>query len=116
MKKSLPAFAALALVGCAHTQYRTTYLEEYAGYDCYELRAERLIVEAELDPRWRQGYSSRNALDGVQLLTVTRVESPISIYDIYPEFMTVDPAKVSRQKERMRNHAKWQALQQTPAP
>ena len=31
MKKYLPALAALALAGCAHSQYRTTYLEEYAG-------------------------------------------------------------------------------------
>ena len=111
--KYLPALAALALAGCAHSQYRTTYLEEYAGYDCIELRTELLTVEAELDPKWRQGHSSRNRVDSVELFTVTNIESPYTIYDIYPETMAVNPAKVRRQKDRMRNHAKWQALVQS---
>ena len=63
MKKYLPALAALALADCAHSQYRTTYLDEYARYDCIELRTERLTVEAKLDPKWRQGYSSRYPAD-----------------------------------------------------
>ena len=112
MKKYLPALAALALAGCAHSQYRTTYLEEYAGHDCIELRAERLTVEAELDPRWRQGYSSRNAADSVQSLAVTSIDSPYLIYEIYPPTIDVSPARVRRQKDRMRNHAKWKALVQ----
>ena len=29
---------------------------------------------------------------------------------MYLEFMAVNPAKVRRQKDRLRNHAKWQAL------
>ena len=58
MKKYLPVFAALVLGGCAHSEYRTTYLEEYAGYDCYELQAERLAVEAELGPKWVEGLAA----------------------------------------------------------
>jgi len=110
MKKYLPALAVLALAGCAHSQYRTTYLEEYAGHDCIELQAERLTVEAELDPRWRQGYSSRNAPDSVQSFAVTHTEPPHTIYDVYPASIDVNPARVMRQKDRLRNHAKWQAL------
>ncbi len=110
MKKYLPALAVLALAGCAHSQYRTTYLEEYAGHGCIELQAERLTVEAELDPKWRQGYSSRNAADSVQSFAVTHTEPPYTIYDVYPASMAVNPARVMRQKDRLRNHAKWQAL------
>lgn len=88
MKKYLPALAVLALAGCAHSQYRTTYLEEYAGHDCIELQAVRLTVEAELDPRWRQGYSSRNTADSVQSFAGTHAEPPYTIYDVYPASMT----------------------------
>ena len=112
MKKYLPALAALALAGCAHSQYRASYLQEYAGYDCYELRVKRLDVEAELDPKWRKGYSSLNTANGVAFFTVTSVNAPFPFYDTLPPDTVVSPAKVRRQKKRMRNHARWQALVQ----
>ena len=112
MKKNLPALAALVLAGCAHSQDRTTYLQEYAGFDCTELRTERLTVEAELDSRWRKGYSSRSRADSVQSSTVTSIDSPYTIYEIYPPTIDVSPAKVRRQKDQIRHHAKWQALVQ----
>ena len=59
------------------SEYRTTYLEEYAGYDCYELRMERSTVEVELDPRWRQGYSSRNSADSIHLFNVSSIKNPV---------------------------------------
>ena len=112
MKKYLPALAALALAGCAHSQYRASYLQEYAGYNCYELRITRLDVEAELDPKWRKGYPGLNAANGVSFFTVTSVNDPLSGYDTLLDDIGVDPAKVKRQKKRMRNHARWQALVQ----
>ena len=112
MKKYLPALAALALAGCAHSQYRATYLQEYAGYDCRELRTERLDVEAELDPRWRKGYSSTNTVNSVAFFAAPSVHFPFGVYETLPPDIAVDPAKVRRQKKRMRNHARWQALVQ----
>lgn len=114
MKKYLPALAALALVlaGCAHSQYRASYLQEYAGYNCYELRMKRLDVEAELDPKWRKGYPGLNAANGVAFFTVPSIDFPFPVYDSVSPEPVVSPAKVKRQKKRMRNHARWQALAQ----
>ena len=56
----------------------------------------------------REGYSSRITADNVQSFTVTSIESPYTIYETYPPSIDVNPAKVRCQKERMRNHAKWQ--------
>ncbi len=113
MKKYLPALAALALAGCAHSQYRTTYLEEYAGYDCIELRAERLAVEEELDPRWRQGYSSRNGEPAVLYFASAGAGPGFGMPDLsWPPQDDYDPTRPRPHKKRMRNHAKWQALVQ----
>ena len=111
MKKYLPALAALVLAGCAHSQYRTTFLEEYSGYDCNELRTERLTVEAELDPKWRQGYSSRKGEWAVLHFSYAgHVFGPVS--ETLPPRDDYDPTRPGRQKDRMRNHAKWEALVQ----
>ena len=112
MKKDLPALATLALAACAHSNYRTTYLEEYAAQDCYELRTARLTVESELDLKWWLGYSSRNSANSAQTFAVTNIQSRHTIYEVYPPSIDVNPAQVRRQKDRMRNHAKWQALVQ----
>ena len=58
VKKYLPVFAVLVLAGCVHSEYRATFLEEFAGYDCYQLRTERLAAEAELGPKWVKGLAA----------------------------------------------------------
>ena len=112
MKKYLPALAALALAGCAHSQYRASYLQEFAGYNCYELRMKRLDVEAELDPKWRKGYSSTNTVNSIAFFAAPSVHFPFPVYPTIAPEEVVSPAKVRRQKKRMRNHARWQALVQ----
>ena len=45
MKKHLLALAALALTGCVHAQYKTSYLQEYSTYDCKALDLELLAAK-----------------------------------------------------------------------
>lgn len=111
MKKFLLVIAALALSGCAHSQFKTSYLEKYAGYDCQELMKERIVVEAKLDPKWRQ-TAGDGAARGLAL----------NFFDHFPGHGAWDygiawgePGDLSgppnfRQKNRMRRHARWQAI------
>ena len=112
MKKYLPVFAALVLAGCAHSEYRTTYLEEYAGYDCYELQAERLVVEAELGPKWVKGRSVENTMSTALFFSYAGPGPAygMGILKTLPPKDNFDPSRPNRQKERMQMHAKWQAL------
>ena len=110
MKKYLPVFAALAVAGCAHSEYRTTYLEEYAGYDCAELRTERLVVEAELGPKWVKGRSTGNTMSKALFFSDNVPPVPAAVAArITPTIMDY-PFATGNQKERMQMHAKWQAL------
>ena len=114
MKKYLPVFAALALAGCAYSGYRTTYLEEYAGYDCFELQAERLAVEDELGPKWVKRLSAENTMS-TALFFSNAVPIPAFAFPFNDGFPPKDnyiPNRPNRQKERLQNHAKWQALAQ----
>jgi len=114
MKKYLPVFAALFLAGCAHSQYRATYLEEYAGYDCYELQAERLAVEDELGPKWVKGRSAENTMSTALFFSDAGPGGVFGWpgYDGPPYSDNYIPGRPNRQKERMKNHARWQALAQ----
>lgn len=112
MKKYLPTLAALALAGCAHSQYRTTYLEEFAGYDCHELRTERLAVEAELGPKWVKGKSSENMASTALFFSDTIPPVPPAVAARMSPGIYVDFGGTIGQKKRMQNHAKWQALMQ----
>lgn len=113
VKKYLPVFAALALVGCALSEYRASYLEEYAGYDCYELQAERLAVEAELGPKWVEGLAADNTMSTALFFSNA---SPVPAFgwpfDDFPPSDDYIHGRPNRQKERMQNHARWQALAQ----
>ncbi|MDE0488086.1 MAG: hypothetical protein OXI07_02695 [Gammaproteobacteria bacterium] len=113
MKKYLPVFAALALGGCAYSEYRTSYLEEYAGYDCYELQAERLAVEAELGPKWVKGLTAESTMS-TALFFSDAGQGPAFgwPFDDFPPSDDYVPGRPNRQKERLQNHARWQALAQ----
>jgi len=114
MKKYLPLFAVLVLGGCALSEYRASYLEEYAGYDCNELRTERLAVEAELGPKWVKGLAAGNTPSTALFFSdagggpafgmeVLKTRQPKDDYD---------PTRPEPHKERLQNHARWQALAQ----
>ena len=47
MKKFLLAITALALTGCAHVQYKTSYFQKYATHDCNALESEMLAAREE---------------------------------------------------------------------
>ena len=49
MKKFLLAFAAVALSGCAYSQYKADSLQTYAVYDCSNLKAEQALVTHQSD-------------------------------------------------------------------
>lgn len=114
MKKYLPVFAVLVLGGCAHSEYRASYLEEFAGYDCYELRTERLAVEAELGPKWVKGLSAANT-PSTALFFSDAGQGPVfgmEVLKTRPPKDDFDPTRPYPHKERMQNHAKWQVLAQ----
>ena len=45
MKKYVLLLAALALTGCVHAQYKTSYLQEYSTCDCKALALELLAAK-----------------------------------------------------------------------
>jgi len=106
----LPVFAALALAGCAHSGYRTSYLEEYAGYDCNELQAERLVVEDELGPKWVRVRSAGNTMNTALFFSDTVPPVPAAVAARMTPTIFDYPYATGNQKERMQMHAKWQAL------
>ncbi|MCY3605083.1 MAG: hypothetical protein OXH45_04920 [Gammaproteobacteria bacterium] len=110
MKKYLTVFAALAVAGCAYSGYRTTYLEEYAGYDCVELRTERLVVEAELGPKWVKGRSTGNTMSKALFFSDNVPPVPAAVADRMTPTIFDYPGATGNQKERMQMHARWQAL------
>ena len=114
MKKYLPVFAVLVLGGCAYSEYRASYIEEYAGYDCYQLRTERLAVEAELGPKWVEGLAADNTMSTALFFSdagagpgfgmeVLKTRQPRDDFD---------PTRPEPHKKRLQNHARWQALAQ----
>ena len=48
MKKYVLLLAALSLTGCAYGKYKTSYLQEYASYDCGDLMTEQVLADLEL--------------------------------------------------------------------
>lgn len=115
MKKLLPALAALALTGCAHTQYRANYLQSLADHDCMALQTERLIVESKLDPKWTANEpipSGSNSImffadalsEGIPMPNVVGSNRPMDS-GLWP-----GPHPDYGQKRRMKRHAKWQAI------
>lgn len=113
MKKLLPVLAALALTGCAHTQYRANYLQSLAEYDCMALQTERLIVESKLDPKWTANEPIPSGGNSIMFFADAYMASspwpaPPPVMDqmignppVYPSY---------GQKRRMKRHAKWQAI------
>ncbi|MCY3605082.1 MAG: hypothetical protein OXH45_04915 [Gammaproteobacteria bacterium] len=114
MKKYLPVFAVLVLAGCAHSEYRTTYLEEYAGYDCNELQAERLAVEDELGPKWVKRLVADNTMSTALFFSYAGADPASNWPVMYDPLFNDDyiHGRPNRQKERLQNHARWQALAQ----
>ena len=114
MKKYLLVFAVLVLAGCAYSGYRTSYLEEYAGYDCYQLLAERLAVEDELGPKWVKGLVAENTMSTALFFSYAGPGGVVGWpgYDGPPYTDNYIHGRPNRQKERLQNHAKWQALAQ----
>ncbi len=110
MKRFLLIIATLALSGCAHSQFKADYLQKYAGHDCQELMQERILVEAKLDAKWTKSAGD-GAARGLAL----------NFFDHFPGHEAWDygiptgyPAGLSgpptRNKKRMRRHARWQAI------
>lgn len=92
MKKYVVLLAALALSGCAYSQFQASYLDEYANHDCQDLAKERIYAKAELGRIREEGHFSIEALDGPA--------GSEGVY--YPGY----------QKARMRNHARKQVIRQ----
>ena len=95
MKKYVLLLAALSLTGCAYGKYKTSYLQEYASYDCGDLMTEHVLADLELQ-RIREEYRSGIGYAGPG-------PGAISTQGAYPSF---------GQEERMRNHARQQAVLQ----
>lgn len=115
MKKLLPVLAALALTGCAHTQYRANYLQSLADYDCMALQTERLIVESKLDPKWTAnepipsgGNSIMFFADAYMASSPWPAPPPVMDQMIIDQMRNAYPSY--GQKRRMKRHAKWQAI------
>ena len=110
VKKYLPVFAVLALAGCAYSGYRTSYLEEYAGHGCVELRTERLAVEDELGPKWVKGRSAGSTMSTALFFSDSGPPVPAAVAARMTPTIMDYPFATGNQKERMQMHARWQAL------
>lgn len=101
MKKYLVVLAALALSGCAYSQFQASYLDEYANHDCQDLAKERIYAKAERGRIREETQYSRDTISGH---SVGSASGPLANLKVsyYPGY----------QKARMRNHARKQAIGQ----
>ena len=102
MKKFLLAFAAVALSGCAYSQYKADSLQTYAVYDCSNLKAEQRLVEFTIqqDQQARRGKRSPR-LDFSMM-------APRGI--IRESYYSLSPAQKRRMLQRFQNHARLNAI------
>ena len=99
MKKFLLAFAAVALSGCAYSQYKADSLQTYAVYDCSNLQAEQRIVEFTI-----QQDQQRKRRKGFQWSVSFTGPTPM-VRDYSPS-----PARKRRMLQRFQNHARLNAI------
>ena len=115
MKKYLLVLAALSMSGCAYGNYKASYLQEYSQNDCAAL--EREMSAAQLD--WERSRRKRKGLfrsagrhgrhvEHVHTYGTSHGES----YNYVSMFPGVGSRPSPRQKRRMRNHARQQAILQ----
>lgn len=98
MKKYLIVFAAVALTGCAHAQYKSAYLDDLADKDCRALQAERASSELELQSlRGKRDSAIGLAFHGHQVLIKEHFGPP---------------GRMRYQEKRLRNHARTDAILQ----
>ena len=113
VKRYLLVLAALSLSGCAYGNYKASYLEEYAGYDCGNLQWEMMNAQAEL----QQSQQNRDEPVGVSTPTIRDtggVPRHVTSWSWSPlgHIGGVGSAPSPSQKWRMQNHARRQAIQQ----
>ena len=109
MKKYLLVITALSITGCAYGNYKASYFQEYAGYDCAAL--EREMSTAQLD--WERSRKGKG-------LYGFRVEERVHVFNgsahVSFSYVSLYPGVGSPpspgQKRRMRNHARQQAILQ----
>ncbi len=98
MKKYLLAFAAVALSGCAYSQYKAISLQTYASYDCSSLKAEQRYVEMTIQQD-QQTRRRKRSPDFMGIQPIARVSD-----------FSLSPAQKRRMLHRFRNHARLRAI------
>ncbi len=99
MKKFLLAFAAVALSGCAYSQYKADSLQTYAGSDCSSLKVEQRLVEFTIQQD-QQRKRKRGSHWSVSFMGLTPM-----VRESYPS-----PARKRRMLQRFQNHARLNAI------
>ena len=99
MKKCLIVLTALTLAGCAHSQFRGEFLEQYASHDCIALDAEMSTAQLELQ---RLQMQRRSGISGPE-------RRGVRVYNI-EHFRPGDYIRPN--ERRMRSHARLQAILQ----
>ena len=102
MKKYLLAFAAVALSGCAYSQYKAISLQTYASYDCSSLRAEQRYVEMTIQQDQQTRRRKRSPGPEVSFMGT----EPI----VRDSDFSLSPAQKRRMLHRFRNHARLRAI------
>lgn len=102
MKRFLVVLAAVGLSGCAYSQFKADYLQQYASHDCIELDSEM--------------NTARDKLRVLRLQSRKGISGParrgVWVYYIDP----LRPGGYTRPNERrMRIHARREALLQLEA-
>ena len=110
MKKYLLVLAAVSLTGCAYGNYKASYFQEYAGYDCAAL--EREMSAAQLDwKRIREGKGLWGGEVGATSHQVNVYNGSAGVNFTYVSYSPgVGSAPSPGQKRRMRDHARQQAI------
>ena len=108
MKKYLVVLAALALSGCAYSQFKAGYLTEYAGYDCTALESEMTRVPGETETggfaeNWYRDKDHVVSNVGRRVVVSNKVFSTGGVGEV-----GAPPSPL--QKIRMQNHARQQAI------
>ena len=117
MKKYLLVLAALSLTGCAYGQYKTSYFQEYAGYDCAALEREMSTARSAAQLDWERSRKRKGSYrGGGRPNNVEQVQMYGSSEGVSHKYVSLLPGVGSRpspgQKRRMRNHAQQQAILQ----
>lgn len=102
MKNYLIALAALSLTGCAYSQYKADYIQQYAAHDCGTLESEMSTARSQIRILQLQGQAGING----------PARRGVWVYYIDP----LRPGDYrSPNERRMRIHARRDAISQLEA-